>query len=648
MKKTIIVLFAICFLSCNKYSSEVNKALKISGDNKEELIKVLTHYKNQDNKEKLKAAKFLISNLPYNYAYDTTNLYKYHIVYKTIDSIKKLKNKIDLNTYINKFWDSFKISVNPYENIYSKSVIEDIKIIKSDFLIKSIDLAYASWKSNPYTKDSVSFDDFCEYVLPYRQIQGKSIENWRGFFTKNNKNHFSNSYPIPFTKACDSLFDQYKDYRFNYHLAEGLPILKFEDFIKIKEGKCTVKSWLNTYIVNAEGIPMATDFVPTWGNKEDNHQWNALIYGGKTIYFESFWEKNHSWQYNNSIINNLFNDDWSGKIRLPKVYRNTFSTHIVGPISDRRVKIEDIPILFRNIKKKDVSDEYFNTVDLEIELTKIPFKNTYYVYLCVLGVNKQWIPVQWGEINKKRVTFKKMGKDIVYQSGYYKNGRIIPIGNPFHLDRDGKKKAFIPDKMQQAVVIKRKYPEKRGLLKEASLIKGSLIQASNNKDFRNAVTLKEINFKQELRPYEITVTSKKKYRYYRLYSKNRITIRKIDLYSKDNEGKKNLLKGKHISNQSKEIDSITWKGIDLGKPKYISMISFSPLNNLNHVLRGNNYELFYIDKGIFVSLGKKKADSSYELKFDNVPKNALLYLQCLDEGRQERIFTYKKDKQIWY
>ena len=515
-------------------------------------------------------------------------------------------------------------------------------------MIKNIDLAYASWKTNPYTKDSVSFDDFCEYVLPYRQIQGKSIENWRAFFTKNNKNHFSNSYPISFTKACDSLFEQYKDYKFNYSLAEGLPILKFKDFIKIKEGKCTVKSWLNTHIVNAEGIPMATDFVPAWGNKEDNHQWNALIYGGKTIYFESFWEKNHSWQYNNSIINNLFNDDWSGKIRLPKVYRNTFSTHIVGPISDSRVKIEDIPILFRNIKKKDVSDEYFNTVNLEIELTNIPFKNTYYVYLCVLGVNKQWIPVQWGKINKKYVRFKKMGTDIVYQSGYYKNGRIIPIGNPFHLDHDGKKKEFILDKMQQVVVIKRKYPEKIGLLKEASLIKGSLIQASNNKDFRNAVTLKEINFKPELRPYEITVTSKKKYRYYRLYSKNRITIRKIDLYSKDNKVKKNLLKGKHISNQSKEIDSITWKGVDLGKPKNISMISFSPLNNLNHVLRGNNYELFYIDKGIFVSLGRKKADSSYELKIDNVPKNALLYLQCLDEGRQERIFTYKNGKQIWY
>lgn len=642
--KKLILLFLVCVYSCNQYNSEVNKALKLAGNNKGELIKVLDYYKNQNNKEKLKAAEFLISNLPYNYSYDTVNLYKYDIVYKTYDSIKRFKKKIN----INKFWDSLKVRENPYRNVYYKPFQEDIKVVAGDFLINNIDLAYDSWKTNPYARDSVSFNDFCEYILPYRHVQGKAIENWRSFFMKENKNHFRDLYPMPFTKACDSLFMQYKDYKFDYWITQNLPILKFKYFMKMKRGNCAIKSWFNTYVVNAEGVPMVTDFVPAWGTKEDNHQWNALLYGGKTLYFESFWESGNNWFYNPEINNNLFEDDWTGKIRLPKIFRHTFSTHMEGPISDERLELENIPPLFRNIKKMDVSDEYFKAIDVAVELIKAPLKNTYYLYLCVLGVNKQWVPVQWGKIKGNKVVFEKMGTDIVYQPGYYKNGRLIPFGNPFHLDHDGNKRQFTTGGTRHEVVIKRKYPEKRGLLKDAKLLKGASIQASNRKDFKNAITLKKINFEPELRPYDIIISPKNKYRYYRLYSKNKITVKKIELFYEDLEGKETPLKGDFISNLSIEIDSITWKGVDLGSSRFISKFRFTPPNNLNHVLEGMNYELFYIDEGDFMSLGVKKADSLCELKFDNVPKNALLYLKCLDGGRQERIFVYKKGKQIWY
>ncbi|QTE23535.1 hypothetical protein [Polaribacter cellanae] len=576
----------------------------MAGENKVELIKVLEYYKNQNNKEKLKAAKFLISNLPNNYSYDTINLYK--------------------------------------------SVIKDIKVIKSDFLINNINLAYNSWKTNPYARDSVSFNHFCEYILPYRHIQGKAIENWRDFFIKKNQNHFKDSYPMSFTKACDSLFIQYKEYKFDYWIIYKRPILKFKDFMKIKRGNCAIKSWFNAYLVNAEGIPMVIDFVPAWGTREGDHQWNALLYGGKTLYFESFWESGNNWFYNPKINNNRFEDDWSGKIRLPKIYRHTFSTHIEGPISDNRLKIEDIPPLFRDIKKIDVSDSYFKAINVEIKFTKAPPKNTYYLYLSVLGVNKKWVPVQWGKITGNKVIFNKMGTDIVYQPGYYKSGTIIPFGNPFHLDHNGNQREFMAEGKRHEVIIKRKYPEKKGLLKEAKLLKGTLIQASNRKDFKNFTILRKINFEPELRPYDIKINPKNKYRYYRLYSKNKITVKKIELFYENLEGKEVSLKGDFISNSSNETDSITWKGIDLGSPQYISKFRFTSPNNLNHVFVGGNYELFYADEGSFISLGKKKADSSCELKFDNVPKRALLYLKCLDGGRQERIFEYRNGKQIWY
>ncbi|GAA3557832.1 hypothetical protein GCM10022395_06390 [Snuella lapsa] len=616
--------------------------------NRGELVKVLEYFKKENNKEKIQSAEFLVANLPYNYSYDTLNLHKYDIIYRTYDSLKALKKlgeEINVNDYMNKFWDSLKTDQDPYRNIYYRPIKEDVKSVTGDFLIKNINQAYASWKDNPYSRDSVPFKDFCEYVLPYRQIQGKSIEDWRSFFILNSKNHFSDSYPIPFTKACDSFFQQYKDYRFDYWLMQGFPILRYKDFMKIKQGKCTIKSWFNTYAVNAEGIPMVADFVPAWGHREDDHQWNALLYGGKTLYFESYWEQNHSWFYNPNINNNLFEDDWSGKIRLPKVYRHTFSTHFEGPISDDRVSLENIPQLFRNVKKKDVSNEYFKAKDVTVNITKEIPKDTYYVYLCVLGVNKNWVPVHWGKLEGKKASFTKMGTDIVYQVAFYNNGTIVPCGVPFHLTADGEINEFRPGKGTRKVAIKRKYPAKNGWLKGAHLLKGALIQASNRKDFKGSIALREIDFYPELRPYDLTIKSKKRYRYYRIFSKDKITVREIDLFDENSKEQGVPLEGEHIS---VETDTVTWKGIDLGKPRYVSTFRFTPRNNLNHVLEGNKYELFYIDEGNFISLGIKKADSSYELKFDNVPEKALLYLKCLDGGRQQRIFEYEEGKQIWY
>ena len=648
MKIVAIMVIVLCLFSCHKYGPEVEKALDMAEGNKVELIKVLEHYEKMGDSMKMAAAKFLISNLPYNYSYDTTYLKEFRKIPNIAESQLEQNGVIDSDR-LNKLWDDLKTRHSPSTSVYSRPVLEDIKFVTGEFLIRNIDEAFDSWQQNPYARDSVPFEDFCEYVLPYRLIQGKAIEDWRGFFKEENEYHLEDSYPIPFTKACDSLFGQYKDYVFNYELTAGLPILKFKDFMKMKSGNCVIKSWFNTYIVNAEGVPMVADFVPAWGHREDNHQWNALLYGGKTLYFESFWVKDHGWFYNDTINSNHFDDDWAGNIRLPKIYRHTFSTHLEGPVSDKRVKMENIPLLFRNVKQKDVSCEYFNAVDVSVDITgKIP-KKTYYAYLSVLGVSKQWTPVQWGEIKDKTVTFKRMGTDIVYQTVLFKNGTVIPFGHPFHVDHNGEMTKFIPNENTHEIIITRKYWAKRGLEKDARLINGALIQAANREDFKDAVTLLKIDFDPELRPYEIPLNLDKEYRYYRIFGKNPITIKEIDLFGDDGSGNMEmLLEGNFIMNSlHSENNQSTWKGIDLGVKKYVSKIRFAPPNNLNHVLKGLNYELFYVDRGVFISLGTQKAEG-YALNYKNVPKNALLYLKCLDEGRQERIFEYRNGEQIWY
>ena len=69
---TLSLLF--CFYSC-EVETDLKSALKLAGDNKKELESVLSYYANEEKDSlKLKAAKFLISNMPIYYSYDGESL----------------------------------------------------------------------------------------------------------------------------------------------------------------------------------------------------------------------------------------------------------------------------------------------------------------------------------------------------------------------------------------------------------------------------------------------------------------------------------------------------------------------------------------------------------------------------------------------
>ena len=88
------------------------------------------------------------------------------------------------------------------------------------------------------------------------------------------------------------------------------------------------------------------------------------------------------------------------------------------------------------------------------------------------------------------------------------------------------------------------------------------------------------------------------------------------------------------------------QGYDLGSPQKIISISYLPWNDDNFVFPGHDYELFYFNLG-WISLGRKTAHD-YELIFENVPQNSLLYLKDYTTGSEERPFTYEGGKQIWW
>jgi len=69
-KKRIVYFWMIVVaVGCSQYPVEVERALKLAGENRTELEKVLEHYKQHpEDSLKLKSAYFLIANMPYHYA----------------------------------------------------------------------------------------------------------------------------------------------------------------------------------------------------------------------------------------------------------------------------------------------------------------------------------------------------------------------------------------------------------------------------------------------------------------------------------------------------------------------------------------------------------------------------------------------------
>lgn len=700
MKKKSIVYTVIGLCLCvislilwmHRKPDSLETALKLSGSNRVELEKLLDHYGNDmADSLKLKAAKFLIKNMPGHYAFDTSALVLYRPILYTYDSLyqlKKINSKLEYSDQLNKKWNELKSKYNLYENVYDKPVHPDIENISSGFLINQIDQAFSAWEFAKQIID-IDFPTFCQYVLPYRKQKGVCLENWRTHFRNDGIKITRQPSNSPIETFVDSILHQYSEFvpKGLKHTGKDVvdyPYLKLSDVCISKRVLCDTRCWFNSMLLASLGLPVAIDYVPAWGNRDNNHSWNVIVTKNGPLAFEPFWDRDR-WKYNR-IYNNRDNDDWWGKFRLAKVFRYSFSSAAEGPAMDNNEKPENIPPFFCNDKQKDVSEEYFATSDVEVKLDKT-MQGAKYAWLCVLN-SQRWTPVQWGKIKKGRTIFKKMGRDIVYLPAFYSNGNIIPAASPFILSDKGEIKTLIATEKVNNVKITRKFPLNTSHQILAKALVGSKIQVSNNKDFRNSTTAFQLNKAPEfyIEPFKLNLS--KKYRYVRflfpapnlsgLPSKEEGFLqeeprRLAELaFFNDLEKKDSLLRGKIIF--SKGIDSANaakcfdnnvltmtvpyfknydksdecgcWIGLDLKKERSISSFAFCPQNDKNNIYPGLNYELLYWNNE-WVSLGVQKAND-HDLIYSNVPRNTLLLLHCLDEGKEERIFTYNNGEQIWW
>jgi hypothetical protein len=632
----LLLLFGLSYFTWRRYqrhhplySPEINAVLFLAGDNRSELEKVLKHYgKNPADSLKLRAAEFLIVNMPGKYSSG------YDAPFENVITALIRRDKI-----------TDKESLKRTFGLGEEFIRKDVKYITAEYLINNIELSFKVWKEQPWGKD-VPFDAFCEEILPYR-IGFEPLENWRekvlASFADLNQS-FKKQPDITAVEACCKVNLQIPCPTWStFSIPSNYSML-----MTARRGSCDEIANLTTFVMRALGIPVTREYTPAWPNRDISHIWNAVRdSSGRYISFSGC-ELNpgapHAGTYKPKN----------------KAYRQTFAgqTHI-------QTEIENIPPELRNPFVKDVSMEYEEFREVKIPVRFPAVSPTKYVYLLSMG-NLHWNTIGWGETDNQNMRFSISNRSVLYMPVYYSNNVLTPANYPFILDKEGKITYFESDTTQVCSVD----------ISEISLtyhnwffrMKSGVFEGANRSDFSDAQKLHTINDVPGNHFSMVKINNPNKFRYLRYVSpKDReanCTVAEINFFDSDGA----LLQGKpvgtgafyynpfvshdkafdgDVSTYYEARDNESWTGIDLGEAKRIGEIHYLPRNDDRcGIYKGDDYELFYWNNRQWQSLGIQKV-SDYRLEYKKTPSHAIFYLRNVTKGINGGVFSVQDGQQKW-
>lgn len=656
---TLLLVMASCSPSRVEYRSLAMTAIEDAGVNAPELQSVIEHYQNVDrDAEKLEATYFLIAAMPNHYATLST------ADSAIVASLPRLAVLPDPRG-----WDPVLSTTGRWiDSLYAATPMRlgyksDLRNIKAEYLIENIDRSFECWRQSPW-HDDYTFDEFCEWVLPYR-TSDERLDNWRQQATEQ-RHELEDS-----VLKNGTLFDlgvlliNNTGIYYNIGMSRFPIPLTMSDMQSIKRGSCDHMAHYALKMFRSRGIPSALDVTPVWANRSSGHVWNAIVLpGGKSRDISYHPDGNNTLLY-----------------KLSKVYRRRFSPmrqdSLYAHLDD-----EPIPPFFSGGDMQDVTAEYdMPTSDVKVEgLSDSP--HGHLAWLCTFN-NSQWIPVAYTTIQRNRALFRDMargvlpgankaieyidqGPGILYLPAYYNGDRAVGAANPFLLYEDGTIRIITPDTtVLQSMILGRKYPKNPDFtLYERNMI-GGRFEAANRRDFSDAVTLLEIKRAQAY-PMErvaLAAADGKTYRYVRYLAvdKSRGNVAEVMFYDDTTSlvgtpfgttagdvrrGPSAMVDGSLESYYHYEDSTGAWAGIDLGTPRSITCVAFSARTDDNEIRIGDLYELFYWN-GDWCSAGRQRA-TEYRLTWEHVPSGAIYLLRNLNRGVEHRPFTYENQRQIWW
>jgi hypothetical protein len=561
MKYIFITIISILLLSCtNIPTPELDEALLLSKNNRKELEKVLDHYSHlRTDSLKYMAAIFLIKNMPKQYSYSGRFMEKFQIEINKHRKLSFLSKKV--------------IEILPfrYTNITNFLYREyDIETIKGDFLIHHIDYAFKLLKENPWL-DQISFEDFCDYILPYRVNHETLDQVWRDSLRR------------PLERALKEITTFYDDKKYSsFHWSRSLGLMSelnyvSKDFdianIHFERFECQNSSYSKLLFYRAIGVPAALEYIPAWANSNGHHYWVTIIDPRlRDTKFEEIVER-----------------------KAPKIYRRTYSYNEI-PMPTKK---EYIPDIFKEPFYKDVTTNYMNTSNINIKVNNLLQIKNDYGYLAVFN-DLILRPVCWGKIKNKNIYFQNMGRDIVYFPIVYQNDTVHNIDYPFILYANGTIHKIIPNLLKkQKICLKRKYPIHSEKVTYGQRLIGGCFECSNDANFRNSTIVHRVIENPNLMCIKVAIHTHEKFRYWRFRNDQSVDIAEISFFIKQQEIKGRILTSDTNMYNISDNDPLTYSSIqdiivfDMGQPVSITEIRYLPRNDANGIYPNNEYELFY-------------------------------------------------------
>ncbi len=336
----LFVFLVSLVVSCGRYSPEVESALELAGENRAELEKVLNNYKRPGDRQKRRAAEFLIANMPYHYTRNSALLdtFRHYLVsrdrllWKTLNTFEEEYGSLDRARY----------ETSP-----------DIETITADYLIRDIEFSFRVWKEAPWGKH-VSFDNFCEEILPYR-VGTEPLEDWKEAYYRefqpilDSLDHGGDP-----AKACRLLCEHVTERSTKWIYQSQLSVtgLGASTMLRARYGNCRDQAEFMMYVMRSVGLPVGMDIiVQNPNNSFRGHFWNYVRDAdGNYLSFDFYEQKPGDPRYNGR--------------KLGRVYRECFAPQPESlPFQDNR---DQIPAVLDRRLLRDVSAHYFP--DKEITL----------------------------------------------------------------------------------------------------------------------------------------------------------------------------------------------------------------------------------------------------------------------------------------
>lgn len=585
MKPHTMVCIAALLMSCcsnSRYSIPSN-----AGANKESLIELLDFYKQDSIISKYEAAKYLIEHMG---------------------------------------WHS---------STENDGVHPDASFLSFEFLKEHIDHAYEQWQSSPYAKD-LSFEEFCEYILPYRasrgfghNVSGRERYEWV-------VRHIGLPDSIPdlrklirhYNKGVHELREHGGKRHARYR--DGLNDLLYEDFTD-----CADKAVQTCLNLRAIGVPCVVEHNLGYRTFKAHHFHCAV------------WDTaNKEWiKFDAEGIRDYPGEgDWTSA-ELLNLYRETYAPQLNEQNSNNEYK----PRGFESPCQVDVTH---HTVRVKVHLMAdnegyVPYLTTFH------RSNTGLQPFTYGHIDGSDAIFEHVVPTVWYVVTIYPDGKEKIISPPFWVTETGNGESIITyanfnnsDNEVEDIVLYRKYPIKERLIKRASTLIGSTIVGANKSDFSDARILWTLDSMPQPKVLRYPFINTGLYRFYQLRTPAACEVSVLEWMTADGKihtpSESNKAYDGDMTTAPTDSAEIT---LTLPDKQRIVAVNLAPINADNAITPAHMYQLFTWNKQHGWIKHSSQMALTDSIKFTQVPKNTLLWLKDITKGQEEMPMYHKDNRQ---